>query len=32
MAMDAAYVNMDDGVVEAILRSLRRGILTRDLY
>lgn len=30
--MDAAYVNMDDGIVEAMLRSLRKGILDENVY
>lgn len=29
---EAAYVNMDDGFVEAMLRSLRKGILDENYY
>lgn len=32
MGMEAAYVNMDDGYVEAMLRTLRKGILTDETY
>jgi len=30
--LEACYVNMDDGYVEAICRSLRKGFLTEYLY
>jgi hypothetical protein len=32
MGMEAAYVNMDEGFVEAMLRSMRKGILDDNVY
>lgn len=32
MGLEAAYVNMDEGFVEAMLRTLRSGILGEDTY
>lgn len=32
LGLEAAYVNMDDGFVEAMIRSLRKGILKEDTY
>ena len=32
LGLEACYVNMDDGYVEAICRSLRKGLLTEYLY
>lgn len=32
LGLEAAYVNMDDGFVEAMLRSLRKGILDENTY
>lgn len=32
LGLEAAYVNMDDGFVEAMLRSLRKGILDDNTY
>lgn len=32
LGLEAAYVNMDDGFVEAMLRALRKGILDENVY
>ena len=32
LGIEAAYVNMDDGFVEAMLRSLRKGFLDDNQY
>jgi len=32
LGLEAAYANMDDGFVEAILRSLRKGFLDENSY
>ena len=32
LGLEAAYVNMDDGFVEAMLRSLRKGFLDDNQY
>lgn len=32
MGLEAAYVNMDDGFVESMVRSLRKGILDENAY
>jgi hypothetical protein len=32
LGLEAAYVNMDDGFVEAMLRSLRKGFLDDNYY
>jgi len=32
LGLEAAYVNMDDGFVEAMLRSLRKGFLDENQY
>jgi hypothetical protein len=32
LGLEVAYVNMDDGFPEAMLRSLRKGILGDDYY
>jgi len=32
LGLEAAYVNMDDGFVEAMIRSLRKGILDDNIY
>jgi V-type H+-transporting ATPase subunit d len=32
LGIEATYVNMDDGFVEAMLRSLRKGFLDENSY
>jgi vacuolar-type H+-ATPase subunit C/Vma6 len=32
LGLEAAYVNMDDGFVEAMLRALRKGFLDDNYY
>jgi hypothetical protein len=32
LGLEAAYANMDDGFVEAICRSLRKGFLNETHY
>jgi len=32
MGLEAAYVNMDDGFVEAMLRTLRKTIIDESTY
>lgn len=32
LGLEACYVNMDDGYVEALIRSLRKGFLDENLY